>query len=185
MLALRQLTQIITDKEKKSSSYRDGKLDSLSEEKEGKIKKFAKEYIAKVLRKIEKSGRRPHGSASTRMSASASTANNTPSTSMATPSSNDGSDSRTHGNAMSVEEAMGIELHSDSEHADEDDDEDEEDDGQKIQAYPHAGPSSTMLPPKIPPRAADPYVQGEDSMDVDDVHFSTSDPRRRHPMDIH
>ncbi|THH26928.1 hypothetical protein EUX98_g7264 [Antrodiella citrinella] len=50
----KELTQIIADKEKKSNSYKEGKLNSLSEEKETKIKKFAKEYIAKILRKLEK-----------------------------------------------------------------------------------------------------------------------------------
>ncbi|EIN05933.1 hypothetical protein PUNSTDRAFT_54761 [Punctularia strigosozonata HHB-11173 SS5] len=52
----KELTQIIADKEKKSSSYKEGKLDSLSDEKTAKIKKFAKEYVAKVIRKLEKSG---------------------------------------------------------------------------------------------------------------------------------
>ena len=57
----KDLTQIIADKEKKSQSYIDGKLDSLSDEKIQKIKKFAKEYIAKLMRKLEKSGKeRPH-----------------------------------------------------------------------------------------------------------------------------
>ena len=51
-----QLTQIISDKEKKSHSYQSGKLDALSEEKANKIKKFSKEYIAKLLRRMEKSG---------------------------------------------------------------------------------------------------------------------------------
>ena len=55
-----QLTQVIADKEKKSSTFKDGKLDALSEEKTTKIKKFAKEYIAKILRKLEKSKRDPH-----------------------------------------------------------------------------------------------------------------------------
>ena len=90
---------------------------------------------------------------------------------MATPSSNDGGDSRTHGNAMSVEEAMGMDLHSDDEHTDEDEDEDDEGDGDKMQVLPPASPprggSSTMLPPKVPPRAAEPHVEGEDTMDVD------------------
>ncbi|OSD00004.1 hypothetical protein PYCCODRAFT_1437753 [Trametes coccinea BRFM310] len=54
----KELTQTIADKEKKSSSYKEGRLDSLSEEKTAKIKKFSKEYIAKVLRKLEKSGQR-------------------------------------------------------------------------------------------------------------------------------
>ncbi|KAH9920885.1 SET domain-containing protein [Epithele typhae] len=54
----KELTQVIADKEKKSTSYKEGKLDALSDEKVIKIKKFAKEYIAKVLRKLEKSGSR-------------------------------------------------------------------------------------------------------------------------------
>lgn len=49
------MTHIITEKEKKSISYKEGRLDALSDEKAVKIKKFAKEYIAKVLRKLEKS----------------------------------------------------------------------------------------------------------------------------------
>jgi len=57
-----QLTHVIAEKEKKSSSYKEGKLDSLSDEKAAKIKKFAKEYIAKVLRKVEKSKRKPSSS---------------------------------------------------------------------------------------------------------------------------
>ncbi|KAF8064009.1 histone methyltransferase [Lyophyllum atratum] len=61
----KELTQIIADKEKKSSSYREGKLEKFSEEKIVKIKKFTKEYIAKVLRKLEKSGgKRPKPSSS-------------------------------------------------------------------------------------------------------------------------
>lgn len=53
----KDLTQIITDKEKKSQSYVDGKFDALSDEKITKIKKFAKEYIVKLLRRLEKSGK--------------------------------------------------------------------------------------------------------------------------------
>ena len=54
-----KLTHIIAEKEKKSSSYKNAKLDSLSEEKVTKIKKFAKDYIAKILRKLDKSTHRP------------------------------------------------------------------------------------------------------------------------------
>ncbi|KAG6331704.1 hypothetical protein ID866_7384 [Astraeus odoratus] len=54
----KELTHIIAEKEKKSSSYKEGKLDALSDEKTTKIKKFSKEYIAKVLRKLEKSRRK-------------------------------------------------------------------------------------------------------------------------------
>ncbi|KAI8990416.1 hypothetical protein BD414DRAFT_483561 [Trametes punicea] len=60
----KELTQIIAEKEKKSSSYKEGRLDSLSEEKTAKIKKFSKEYVAKVLRKLEKSGQRRKPSSS-------------------------------------------------------------------------------------------------------------------------
>ncbi len=83
---------------------------------------------------------------------------------MATPSSNDGGDSRTHGNAMSVEEVMGMELHSDDEHTDEDEDEGDEGDGDKMQVLPPTSPprvgTSTMLPPKVPPRAAESQRRG-------------------------
>lgn len=58
----KELTHVIAEKEKKSSSYKEGKLDSLSDEKAAKIKKFVKEYIAKVLRKVEKSKRKPSSS---------------------------------------------------------------------------------------------------------------------------
>ncbi|KZT68078.1 hypothetical protein DAEQUDRAFT_766652 [Daedalea quercina L-15889] len=70
-----QLTHIIAEKEKKSSSYREGRLDALSDEKVVKIKKFAKEYIAKILRKMEKKRRESGGgpsSASTLQGTSAS-----------------------------------------------------------------------------------------------------------------
>jgi len=47
------LTEVVAEKEKKSSSYKEGKLDAFSDEKTAKIKKFAKEYITKVIRKIK------------------------------------------------------------------------------------------------------------------------------------
>ncbi|ESK96718.1 histone-lysine n-methyltransferase [Moniliophthora roreri MCA 2997] len=53
----KELTEKIAEREKKTSAYKEGKLDSLSEEKITKIKKYAKEYITtKILRKIGKSG---------------------------------------------------------------------------------------------------------------------------------
>ncbi|OAX37722.1 hypothetical protein K503DRAFT_719344 [Rhizopogon vinicolor AM-OR11-026] len=58
----KELTHVIAEKEKKSSSYKDGKLDALSDEKTSKIKKFAKEYIVKVLRRLEKSKRKASSS---------------------------------------------------------------------------------------------------------------------------
>ncbi|KAH0833915.1 hypothetical protein J3R83DRAFT_11100 [Lanmaoa asiatica] len=58
----KELTHIIAEKEKKSTSFKEGHLDSLSDEKIAKIKKFAKEYITKVLRKLEKSKSKQSGS---------------------------------------------------------------------------------------------------------------------------
>ncbi|KAG7087687.1 hypothetical protein E1B28_013634 [Marasmius oreades] len=61
----KELTEKIAEREKKSSAYKEGKLDSLSEEKTAKIKKYAKEYItSKVLRKANKSGRHKSRSSS-------------------------------------------------------------------------------------------------------------------------
>ncbi|KAG5339887.1 hypothetical protein C0989_003105 [Termitomyces sp. Mn162] len=74
----KELTQIITNKEKKSSSYKEGRLEKLSDEKVVKIKKFAKEYIAKILRKIEKSGKRLRESSLTTPPASSSAVQHTP-----------------------------------------------------------------------------------------------------------
>ena len=49
-----QLTQVIlvVDMEKESSTFKDGKLDALSEETTAKIK-FAKKYVAEFLKKLE------------------------------------------------------------------------------------------------------------------------------------
>lgn len=120
-----QLTQVIAEKEKKSSSYKENRLESLSDEKVAKIKKFSKDYIAKVLHKLEKSKRPRHSHSSS------STVNATPSSStvMDTPNSNDGADGSANGEPpmqMSVEEAMGMEEDVDSE-LDDSDDDDEED----------------------------------------------------------
>ena len=73
-----QLTHIIAEKEKKSSSYREGRLDALSEEKTLKIKKFAKEYIAKILRKLDKKRRESGGGSGPAPAASTSTSTSTP-----------------------------------------------------------------------------------------------------------
>ncbi|PCH43100.1 SET domain-containing protein [Wolfiporia cocos MD-104 SS10] len=74
----KELTHIIAEKEKKSVSYKEGRLDSLSEEKVTKIKKFAKEYIAKILRKLEKAGQRRPPDSSGVMTASTSASAATP-----------------------------------------------------------------------------------------------------------
>lgn len=74
-----QLTQLIADREKKSSSYKDAKLSSLSDEKTAKIRKFAKGWIERTLHKLKKSGyRKPASSSATVQAAAASTSANTP-----------------------------------------------------------------------------------------------------------
>jgi hypothetical protein len=63
-----QLTHIIAEKEKKSSSFKENKLDALSDEKKAKIKKFAREYVHKILHRLERKrtgGGRPTATAAT------------------------------------------------------------------------------------------------------------------------
>jgi len=98
----KELTKIIADKEKKSSSYKEGKLDSLSEEKIVKIKKFAKDYIAKVLHKIEKAKKRKPSSSAPEIHATSSTSADTPDS----PDDPEGADGNTV--EMTVEEAMDL-----------------------------------------------------------------------------
>ncbi|KAJ7222364.1 histone methyltransferase [Mycena pura] len=100
----KELTQLIAEKEKKSSSYRDNKLDALSDEKVAKIKKFSKEYIAKVVRKMEKSGdKRPPSTSTAHATSSA----------VDTPNSIEGVDVEM--TEMTVEEAMDMDPASESE----------------------------------------------------------------------
>ncbi|EPQ55865.1 SET domain-containing protein [Gloeophyllum trabeum ATCC 11539] len=105
------LTTLISDKEKKSNSYKEGKLDSLSEEKTVKIKKFAKEYIHKLMRKLEKSGqhrRPPHSSSSA----------NGASTSASAMNGDAGHRADEDGPmAMTVEEAMDMDMDEDDDDA--------------------------------------------------------------------
>ncbi|KAF9553862.1 SET domain-containing protein [Agrocybe pediades] len=78
----KQLTQTIADSEKKSSSYKEGRLDTLPPNKEEKIKKFAKDSIIKTIHRMKKTSKLQSSSTSTTLG--------TPSTSMPTPSSHDG-----------------------------------------------------------------------------------------------
>ncbi|KAH9476999.1 Histone-lysine N-methyltransferase, H3 lysine-36 specific [Psilocybe cubensis] len=149
----KDLTQIISEKEKKSSSYKENKLDALSDEKVVKIKKFAKEYIHKIIRKLEKQNK-PHSS-------STSTAHDTPSTSTHTPNSHDG-DRHSFAVPVSVEEAMEMDI-------DSEDDEDMEV-AEGARSREHSGP---MTPPGPPPTWAD-------EEDDDDSHHPLAG--RRGPM---
>jgi hypothetical protein len=164
------LTQIITDKEKKSSSYKDGKLDALSEEKIAKIKKFSKEYIVKVLRKLEKSGKRHRPPSSAATQATASTSTNT-------PNSTDGADVVMAD--MMVEEAM--DMDSDSDIDAEGEEEDVADNAINGLAEQSASPKSS---PPEPPTPSDASVIHP--MEVDDqpeLSTQPSDPRRRPPLE--
>ncbi|KAJ7146126.1 hypothetical protein C8R44DRAFT_756649 [Mycena epipterygia] len=152
----KELTQLIADKEKKSSSYRDNKLEALSDEKVTKIKKFAKEYIGKVVRKMEKSGhkKRPPSSSATQATSSA----------VDTPNSLDGVDAEM--TEMTVEEAMDMDPASESE------DEEEGDVDMEIDGTGDPGSSLPL-----------PDAQGGAMADTSTAASSASDPRRRPPSE--
>ncbi|KAG6909160.1 hypothetical protein DXG01_001787 [Tephrocybe rancida] len=169
----KELTQIITDKEKKSSSYKEGRLNELSEEKVIKIKKFAKEYIAKVLRKLEKSGKRGESSSN---AATAST-----STLQDAPSHEHGGDDVVMGDASM--EDMNVASDSDGD-ADGDADEDLEDetiaDGDGTKAVGIESPRSPIEESVI----AEPWGimdLDEGAVVLDADIQPPSDPRRRPP----
>ncbi|KAF8999768.1 hypothetical protein BDQ17DRAFT_1360339 [Cyathus striatus] len=158
----KELTHVIAEKEKKSLNYKEGRLDSLPDEKVAKIKKFSKEYVTKVLRKLEKSGKKLSAPASS----SATQATPSRSTSMNTPNSADGFGDIT----MSVEEAMDMDPDSGNESESED-----ERDARHVSA--EEPPSSTSTGAS---RIAD---FGGDAMDVDELPPTTDaeDPRGRPP----
>ncbi|KAF7297264.1 Histone methyltransferase [Mycena indigotica] len=114
----KELTQLIADKEKKSSSYRDNKLEALSDEKVAKIKKFSKDYIAKVMRKMDKdkAGRKGRPSSSTPLPTSSTF--DTPNSAEA-----ENGDGDVDMPEMTVEEAMDMDPASDSEGEEEESDE--------------------------------------------------------------
>ncbi|OCH90860.1 SET domain-containing protein [Obba rivulosa] len=95
----KELTQVIAEKEKKSSSYKEGRLDALSDEKVNKIKKFAKEYITKVLRKMEKPGQRRKPS---------SGSGSVPTASTSTPDDADDADDTLIVTNLSVDDVMDL-----------------------------------------------------------------------------
>lgn len=166
-----QLTQLLADKEKKSSSYKDSKLDALSDEKVAKIKKFSKEYITKVVRKRQQSSskgkdKRLEGESSATASSSA----------LDTPNSGDGADAAAPAfmAEMTVEEAMDMDPASESEG--------EREDG-GLEESPHRamamdwepayGPASTVEQVKEEPmQEVSEYVKAE---------AFAADPRRRPP----
>jgi histone-lysine N-methyltransferase SETD2 len=170
---------VITDKEKKSASYSEGRLESLSDEKVTKIKKFAKDYIAKVLRKLEKAGqrRRPLSTAMTQATASSS---------LDTPNSHDGASADAiPGGEGEVEEeeeeeAMDIDSGSDSEADGERGNEVEDDQGDgesrslppdAVSASPSDRPESLAVSEPLKALSVSPFI------------IRPTDPRRRPPSD--
>jgi histone-lysine N-methyltransferase SETD2 len=184
------LTQIIADKEKKSSSFKDSRLESLSEEKQTKIKKFSKEYIAKVNRKIEaKNAHRP--------SASVTPTNATASSSTHTPRSADGQDgdvSMANGTgdmSMTVEEAMGMDPDSGSDDDADDDADGEEDDevagatgGDFAAPGPSAVPDSWNDIHRLPPPSADEPMDIWGHEQWAEPGWESTDPRRREDLHL-
>ncbi|KAM6493353.1 histone methyltransferase [Amanita muscaria] len=174
----KELTEVISQKERKSSTFKEGKLDSLSEEKTAKIKKFAKEYIAKIMRKVEKSKRdRPPAS-----TASTAASGETPSLPNDTPQSGEGADASTS-MQMSVEEAMDMEFDSESEAPDDHDDHDDREEHAtatfvstndmqdiSLSGLAEESPLDQLILPDV----------SNEPMDVKDHQsLATTDPRRR------
>ncbi|KAL1745307.1 hypothetical protein HDZ31DRAFT_36672 [Schizophyllum fasciatum] len=133
----KELTHVIADKEKKSASYREGRLEALSEEKVHKMKKFARDYIAKVMRKFqerEKGKRRPGGDDASRAAEASG----------ATPGASTSTAADTPDMEMTVEEAMDMEpdaeaeADADKDESDSDSESDSEDEGGK-DGRPDAG----------------------------------------------
>jgi [histone H3]-lysine36 N-trimethyltransferase len=153
------LTHLIAEKEKKSTSYKEGKLDSLSEEKITKIKKFAKEYIAKILRKLEKAGHRPKPSIASGSSSSMPTTSPV----METPNSAGGVDTATA--CISVEDIM--------------DDADQDIDNVEDDEMGDGDQSTTAIGPISPEDSG--FVKDQVMVDASSprLDFETTDPRIR------
>ncbi|KIN97763.1 hypothetical protein M404DRAFT_885342 [Pisolithus tinctorius Marx 270] len=153
----KELTHIIAEKEKKSTSYKEGNLNALTDEKTAKIKKFAKEYIAKVLRKLEKSKHK-----------SSSSSNAQPDQSGTSPTMNlDPADAHEDSGdvemTMSVEQAMdlgsdddmGVDEAEDAQHSS------DEVDPSPVEGVSERPPDSVtpMTPPDPPQPPLDPRIR--------------------------
>jgi hypothetical protein len=165
-----QLTQIIADKEKKSASYKEGKLDSLSDEKVAKIKKFSKEYITRILRKMEKSSDKRKGSSSSAPAPKQAGS----STSAETPNSHgDPNGADIHMTDMTAEEAMDLEEDSGS----------EGDDAEAVDRGGEGNPEEDQSP-RPSPLIDEQFVAHDETKDeAMEIWAETTDPRSRPPND--
>lgn len=136
-----QLTHVVAEKEKKSASFRDkqNKLDALSDEKITKIKKFARDYIHKVLHRLERGKKRPPDS----------THSHSPTNSHSHAGIAEDEDAA-GGMAMSVEEAM--DLSEDEADMDLDGDDDADDDGEPTPVDAAESDTSTAVAVPADPR---------------------------------
>lgn len=136
-----------------------------------KIKKFCREYIAKLMRKLEKSGKLDRrGPSSSKSNGHAQDA--TPSTLAATPASGDGSHDKMDDDdemEMTVEEAMDLETADDVDYNEEDTLGDNRDDG-----YDRGDYSQTKSSP--PPTSAP-----TPSSSVSVIANAYAERRRRNP----
>ncbi|TBU31316.1 hypothetical protein BD311DRAFT_863539 [Dichomitus squalens] len=168
----KELTHIIAEKEKKSQSYKDGKLDSLSEEKTTKIKKFAKDYIAKILRKLEKSGKRrkPVSTAGSSSTPDSRADNDDAVVAAATVDEVMGFDPNDDG-----DDNDGLELNGHDEHDDVEDDHHREDDGPSGSGSPEdAASGSGQTSPTL---VCDPRLRSDSECDKLDSQLKpTSQP---------
>ncbi|CAK5271481.1 unnamed protein product [Mycena citricolor] len=153
----KELTTIIAEKEKKSSSYKDNKLEALSDEKVAKIKKFSKDYIVKVVKRMEEKNQKKKRSQHKASASSSSTATiatpaagsmaETSDSLVATPVPDamlDGDGEEAAEISMTVEEAMGLDpVGSDDD--DDDTDTEDEDHGQDNNAIDNDQPAQGML----------------------------------------
>ncbi|KAF5332929.1 hypothetical protein D9758_015955 [Tetrapyrgos nigripes] len=160
----KELSEKVAEREKKSSAYRHGKLDQLSEEKLKKIKAYAKEYCTKLLAKMHGKSRRPSSSTNGHVRASSSTLVDTPVSAADTPNSGDlptrvaGIDLQENEVDMDMDQDVEMDVDSDSD-SDADGDGDGDGDGEPDAG---AGPSGfrehdddndaqTHFSPKTPP----------------------------------
>ncbi|KAI6009958.1 hypothetical protein EDC04DRAFT_837620 [Pisolithus marmoratus] len=156
----KELTHIIAEKEKKSTSYKEGKLDALNDEKTAKIKKFAREYIAKVVRKLEKSKHKPSSSGD----AQRGQGNTSPTVNLDAADMHE--DSRDVEMTMSVEQAMDLGSDDDAEM-------DEPDDAQH--SSDEVDPSPVEGVSERPPESVTPMTPPDSAQPLD--------PRIRHRTD--
>ncbi|KAF9228124.1 hypothetical protein BS17DRAFT_745368 [Gyrodon lividus] len=178
----KELTHIISEKEKKSTSYKEGRLDALSDEKAVKIRKFSKEYIVKVLRKLEKS-KPKHGSSRHLHNKDRDRGGHDPSGS----AHRDGEGAEEDADAdvemvMSVEQAM--DLGSDSEDGDHDHEHDANDDPEMEAAGDMQQSSDEVDHDPSPMEGVSSHVHLPASVSVTPVtppqHQQTLDPRVKH-----